>query len=83
MNRLNRCSIVGTITAVGGGTVRDLLIGNSPVFWMVEVEYLLMCIGTCLATFLTWDELTNLGITEDSTVKSLRCCKRPALTCCR
>mmetsp|Transcript_412 Transcript_412/g.1070 ORF Transcript_412/g.1070 Transcript_412/m.1070 type:complete len:107 (-) Transcript_412:43-363(-) len=25
------CTAVGTITAVGGGTVRDVLIGNAPV----------------------------------------------------
>jgi uncharacterized membrane protein YeiH len=61
-------TIVGTITAVGGGTVRDLLIGNSPVFWMVEIEYLLMCIGTCVATFLSWDELSKRGFKDDSTV---------------
>lgn len=50
------CTVVGTITAVGGGTVRDVLIGNSPVFWVIEWEYIAMCIATCIATFLVWDE---------------------------
>jgi len=32
------CTVVGTVTAIGGGTIRDMVIGNSPVFWMHEVE---------------------------------------------
>merc|ERR1719199_141488 len=33
-------TIVGTITAVGGGTVRDLLLGRGRrAFWMEEIEY--------------------------------------------
>jgi Glycine transporter len=32
------CMIVGTVTAVGGGTIRDVFLGNVPVFWMTEVE---------------------------------------------
>ena len=45
------CTIVGTITAVGGGTVRDLLLGQLPVFWALEVEYIGLCIVAGLATF--------------------------------
>ena len=32
------CVIVGSITAIGGGTIRDLLLGASPVFWVEEWE---------------------------------------------
>jgi uncharacterized membrane protein YeiH len=35
------------ITGVGGGTVRDLLIG-APVFWMRENEVLLACVAAAL-----------------------------------
>lgn len=49
------CTIVGTITAVGGGTTRDLLIGNVPVFWVVEYEYILMCLAACTATLICWE----------------------------
>jgi uncharacterized membrane protein YeiH len=38
------------VTGVGGGTLRDLLIG-APVFWVHTNTYLLVCIG---AAFLTW-----------------------------
>ena len=30
---------IGFITAVGGGTVRDLLMGSTPVFWLNEISY--------------------------------------------
>lgn len=35
--------IVGTVTAVGGGTTRDLLIGKTP-FWLEDPIYLLTCL---------------------------------------
>ncbi|MGB0979580.1 MAG: trimeric intracellular cation channel family protein, partial [Croceimicrobium sp.] len=28
--------IIGFVTALGGGTTRDLLMGNTPVTWMLE-----------------------------------------------
>ncbi|GAB4231792.1 MAG: trimeric intracellular cation channel family protein [Ekhidna sp.] len=38
-------SAVGFITAIGGGTVRDILLGSTPVGWMDDLTYLIM-IGT-------------------------------------
>ncbi|CBN77211.1 conserved unknown protein [Ectocarpus siliculosus] len=35
MNLLG-CIFVGVLAATGGGTVRDLLLGQTPVFWLVE-----------------------------------------------
>jgi len=35
-------SVIAFITAVGGGTLRDLLIGSQPVGWMLNLNYLLM-----------------------------------------
>ncbi|MEM6830837.1 MAG: trimeric intracellular cation channel family protein [Bacteroidota bacterium] len=35
-------SAVGFITAIGGGTIRDLLIGSTPVGWMNDLIYLAM-----------------------------------------
>ncbi|WP_367754688.1 trimeric intracellular cation channel family protein [Flavobacterium sp. WC2430] len=31
--------IIAFVTAVGGGTLRDVLIGRTPVGWMVDLEY--------------------------------------------
>lgn len=39
------------VTAVGGGTARDLLIG-APVFWVHENATLLICFGAALAAWL-------------------------------
>lgn len=35
-------SIIALVTAVGGGTIRDVLIGSQPVGWMKDLNYLLM-----------------------------------------
>lgn len=37
MNLLG-CMVVGTVAAMGGGTTRDLLLGQTPVFWLNEVS---------------------------------------------
>src|SRR3982750_1298351 len=39
------------VTGVGGGTVRDLLIG-APVFWVHQNAILLICIGAAFAVWL-------------------------------
>ncbi|CAN8072197.1 unnamed protein product [Agarophyton chilense] len=44
-------TMVGTITAVGGGTIRDAIILAKRPFWTDEVEYLYLCIATATATF--------------------------------
>ena len=49
--------IIATITSVGGGTVRDLLLGSGTVFWMKDPIYLQICAVTTIATFLLWPTL--------------------------
>lgn len=39
MNLLG-CVFVGVLAATGGGTLRDLLLGQTPVFWLVEVSFI-------------------------------------------
>ena len=43
--------LFGTITGIGGGTVRDLLLGTDAVFWFTHTEYLWICIVASAATF--------------------------------
>jgi len=63
------CTTVGAITAMGGGTVRDLLLGNRPVFWMVETEYLALSIATALAAFWAWPSVSErFELVEDADV---------------
>jgi uncharacterized membrane protein YeiH len=45
-------AVLGTVTGIGGGTVRDILMGALPVFWVQKPAYLLTCIGvSCLMFF--------------------------------
>ncbi len=38
--------IIAFVTSVGGGTLRDLLIGNTPVLWLRDPVYLYTIFGT-------------------------------------
>ena len=33
---------IGFVTAFGGGTIRDILLGNHPLYWIVHWEFLLL-----------------------------------------
>lgn len=53
--KLNIFGVVflGFITAVGGGTVRDLIIGRAPLFYLTDPNYILIStIGGALAYFI-------------------------------
>ena len=54
-------SIVACITAMGGGTVRDLLLGarGGPVFWIADSIYLKISLITSIFTFFLWPTLEN------------------------
>ena len=42
--------LIGTVTALGGGTARDVLLGHYPVGWIANPEYLTFTIGAAIAT---------------------------------
>ncbi len=45
-------AMLGTVTGIGGGTVRDILLGNLPVFWVQKPSYLIACVVvSCVAFF--------------------------------
>lgn len=44
--------LIGTVTAVGGGTLRDLLL-DRPVFWLAQPEYLALSAMVAVLLFLT------------------------------
>lgn len=53
-------TIFGAITAIGGGTLRDMMIGNTPVGWIQDLNYLfviLLSLPLCyffLNTIMRW-----------------------------
>lgn len=42
--------VIATATAIGGGTLRDLLIDRHPVFWIGQPIYLWVVLATALLT---------------------------------
>lgn len=43
-------SVISFITALGGGTLRDVLIGSTPVGWMQDINYLFTILIAIFAT---------------------------------
>ncbi|KAF0693148.1 hypothetical protein As57867_015789, partial [Aphanomyces stellatus] len=51
------CTLVGTITAVGGGTLHDALVLGKQPFWVDECEYLVLSAAAAAVAFYAWGEL--------------------------
>jgi uncharacterized membrane protein YeiH len=45
--------LLGTVTGIGGGTIRDLLLDRHPLLWIEQPLYLLVCIAVSLLVFFT------------------------------
>ena len=44
--------VIAMVTALGGGTLRDVLLDRSPVFWIQQPDYLIVVLGAGLLTIL-------------------------------
>ena len=53
--------VLGLITAIGGGTIRDLILGV-PVFWAADLNYIWVALAASLVAFLTERLLTRREI---------------------
>jgi len=42
--------VIAAITAIGGGTLRDLLLNHHPIFWIVDPTYLVVISSAALLT---------------------------------
>jgi uncharacterized membrane protein YeiH len=42
--------VLALVTAIGGGTVRDLLLDRHPIFWLADPMYLVVIVSSALAT---------------------------------
>ena len=42
--------VLGLATAIGGGTIRDVLLNRHPIFWLADPTYLLVIIAAALGT---------------------------------
>lgn len=46
-------AFIACLTAVGGGTVRDLLLDRHPVFWVGQPDYILIAAAAAVVVFFT------------------------------
>lgn len=46
-------ALLGVATGIGGGSLRDLLLGQAPVFWVRQPEYLVTCVVVSSVVFFT------------------------------
>lgn len=53
--------IIGIVTAVGGGTIRDLLIGETPVSWLQDLNYLYVILAAVLISYLFKRQISSLS----------------------
>ena len=44
--------VAAAVTAVGGGTIRDLLLDRHPIFWLADARYIYVIIVAAMATML-------------------------------
>lgn len=44
--------VAATVTAIGGGTLRDLLLDRNPIFWIADPAYLAVILAAALLTLL-------------------------------
>src|SRR6266404_3320056 len=42
--------VIAAVTAIGGGTLRDLLLNRHPIFWITDARYLIVIIASALLT---------------------------------
>ncbi len=43
--------LLGVVTALGGGTLRDIIIDANPIFWIADLSYLWVSIAASVFTF--------------------------------
>ncbi|KAJ3020557.1 UNVERIFIED_CONTAM: hypothetical protein HDU68_010115 [Siphonaria sp. JEL0065] len=63
------CSLIGTVTAVGGGTLRDALVLRVQPFWVEEWEYLVLSLVSAAAAFFLWGKLERAEDKDDLALK--------------
>src|SRR5690625_6970908 len=44
--------VIAFVTATGGGTLRDLLLGATPVFWVVSTQYFIYIFVGCFLSLI-------------------------------
>jgi uncharacterized membrane protein YeiH len=53
--------VLGIVTAIGGGTIRDLIVG-APVFWVADPNYLLVAVLASVVAFFAAKRIAGLQL---------------------
>jgi len=53
-------AVLAAVTAIGGGTLRDVLLNRHPVFWLSDPKYLYVILAAVAVTLLGQSYLPNL-----------------------
>src|SRR5574343_193383 len=54
--------VIAFVTALGGGTLRDILIGKTPVGWMIDTQYIYIVLFGVLISVLFRKKLDQLRV---------------------
>ncbi len=72
--------LLGTITGIGGGTIRDLLLDAHPILWIERPQYLGVCILVSIVVFLPrTSQLPVIALSSGSARLVLRFSQLPEL----
>ncbi|WP_372597863.1 trimeric intracellular cation channel family protein [Amphritea sp.] len=53
--------LIGAATGLGGGTLRDVLLGNLPVLWIREPMWIIICLSASAMTYFIAPKLVSLS----------------------
>jgi uncharacterized membrane protein YeiH len=56
-------AFTGFITAIGGGSLRDIILGSYPLFWVADVNFVYAIIFGALTTFMFYQFMVKLKLT--------------------
>ena len=51
--------LLGTVTGIGGGTIRDLILDAHPVLWLDRPQYLAVCVAVSIGVFFSAHLVTS------------------------
>ena len=57
--------VLAAVTAIGGGTIRDVLLDRHPIFWLADARYLIVIVVAALATVVYVRYARVPGVTLD------------------
>ena len=68
--------LLGCVTALGGGSARDVLLGHYPLVWVEHPSYLLVTAGAALATIAIARLMRRLRTLSSCSMRSVWSCSR-------